>query len=82
MKSVNIRSLRQNTSDLMERIALGETVEIRRRNQPVAVLKPLEEENKHRRPRPNFRKRIRAIYGEQLLAKTTTELLAQERGER
>lgn len=82
MRSVNIRSLRHETSDLMERIALGETVEIRRRNRPVAVLKPVEAEDKRSRPRPDFRKRLKAIYGDQILPETATRLLAEERGER
>ncbi len=82
MKSVNIRTLRHETTDLMDRIALGESVEIRRRNRPVAVLKPVESENQRSGQRPDFRKRLRSIYGDQVLGKTATELLAEERGER
>lgn len=81
MKSVNIRSLRHDTSDLMERVALGETVEIRRRNQPIAILKPITTA-KDDNPRPDFRKRLIAIYGNQVLEKTATELLSEERGDR
>ena len=81
MKSVNIRGLKHETAALMERVAMGESVEIRRRNKGIAVLKPLESKNKSR-PRPDFRNRLRAIYGERVLEKTATELLAEERGER
>lgn len=81
MKSVNIRSLKHETKALMERIALGESVEIRRRNQPIAILQPIASDQKSR-PRPDFRERLRSIYGDQLLAQTATELLSEERGER
>lgn len=81
MKSVNIRSLKHETAALMERVALGESVEIRRRNQRIAVLKPVEtaEKAKHR---PDFRARLQAIYGDRVLSKTATELLFEERGDR
>lgn len=79
MKSVTIRSLKHETGAIMERIALGETVEIRRRNQPVALLKPVE---KPARGRPDFKKRLEGIYGDRVLSTTATELLAAERGER
>jgi len=81
MKSVNIRSLKHETAALMERVAMGESVEIRRRDKRIAILKPLESEN-HSRTRPEFRKRLQAIYGDRVLPRTATELLAEERGER
>jgi len=65
----------------MERIALGESVVIRRRNQPIAVLQPVAS-NQNSGPKPDFRKRLRAIYGDQVLPQTATELLSDERGER
>jgi prevent-host-death family protein len=81
MKSVNIRSLKHETAAVMKRVAMGESVEIRRRNERIAVLKPLEPENKPKK-RPDYRKRLQAIYGHRVLPKTATELLAKERGER
>lgn len=81
MKSVNIRSLKHETGALMERVALGESVEIRRRNQPIAVLNPVESK-KRGGHRPDFRKRLQAIYGDQMLPQTATELLTEERGDR
>ena len=81
MKSVNIRSLKHETGAIMERIALGESVVIRRRNQPIAVLQPVAS-NQNSGPKPDFRKRLRAIYGDQVLPQTATELLSDERGER
>jgi prevent-host-death family protein len=81
MKSVNIRNLKHETSALMERVALGESVKITRHNQPIAVIKPVETQ-KNGNPRPDFRKRLHAIYGDRVLPKTATELLSEERGER
>lgn len=81
LKSVNIRSLKHETAALMERIALGESVEIRRRNQRIAVLKPVEKAEKAKH-RPDFRARLQAIYGDRGLSKTATELLSEERGDR
>jgi len=81
MKSVNIRSLKHETSALMERVALGESVEIRRRNKPIAVLKPAES-SRTSSNRPDFRKRLQVIYGDRVLPETATELLSDERGDR
>ena len=66
----------------MERVALGESVEIRRRDQPIAVLKPVESNKKGNRPRPNFKKRLQTIYGDQVLPQTASDLLSEERGDR
>ena len=80
MKSVNIRSLKHETSAVMERVALGESVEITRRNRPIAVLQPVESRKASKKP--NFRQRLQAIYGDQILPQTATERLAEERGDR
>jgi len=81
MKSFNMRSLKNETGLIMKRIAMGESVEIRRRNQPVAVLKPVEASGRSGK-RPDFRKRLETVYGERVLPETATKLLAAERGER
>jgi antitoxin (DNA-binding transcriptional repressor) of toxin-antitoxin stability system len=80
MKSINIRSLKHETSELLERVALGESVEIRRRNEAIAVIKPLQKKGDY--TRPNFRNRIQTIYGGTTLEQTATELLNNERGKR
>jgi len=81
MKSINIRSLKHEMTEVFERVALGESLEIRRRDQPLAVLKPIE--SKEIRPRrPDFRQRLRDVYGDEVLSATGTELLGDERGER
>ncbi|MCC5806274.1 MAG: hypothetical protein JJU00_08085 [Opitutales bacterium] len=81
MKSVNIRTLKHETGEILQRVGLGESIVIRRRNQPLAALKPLEPEGRGTAC-PDFRKRLRAAYGDVALSETATELLGEERGNR
>jgi len=41
MASVGVRELRQRASELLRRVAAGETIEVTDRGRPVAVLAPL-----------------------------------------
>ncbi len=43
MASVGVRELRQRASELLRRVATGETIEITDRGRPVAMLAPLPE---------------------------------------
>ncbi len=43
MTSVGIRELRQRASELLRRVAAGETIEVTDRGRPVALLSPLPE---------------------------------------
>lgn len=40
MASVGVRELRQRASELLRRVALGETIEVTDRGRPVALLSP------------------------------------------
>ena len=80
MESVNIRTLKHRTSELLERVALGESVDIRCRNKSVAVIKPIEEKEGYQRP--DFKHRLQTTYGSVILEEMTTELLGDERGNR
>ena len=42
MASAGVRELRQRASELLRRVAAGETIEITDRNRPVALLTPIE----------------------------------------
>lgn len=44
MATAGVRELRQRASDLLRRVATGETIEITDRGRPVAVLAPLPDE--------------------------------------
>ena len=43
MNSVGVRELRQRASELLRRVAAGETIEVTDRGRPVALLSPLPE---------------------------------------
>lgn len=44
MTSVGVRELRQRASELLRRVAAGETIEVTDRGRPVAVLAPIPDE--------------------------------------
>jgi prevent-host-death family protein len=79
MKRTTIRELKHETSRVLERVAAGETIEVCRRNEPVAILSP--PARKTRVIRPDFAARLRAIYGTRLLPTTGAELVSESRGE-
>ena len=80
MESVNIRSLKHETGKLLERVQLGESIEIRRRNEAIAVISPIKK--RETSPRPDFKNRLQEIYGKTILGQTATELIRDERGDR
>ena len=79
MKTTTIRELRHDTTAVLAWVARGESVEVQRRGEPVAVLSP------KRRParivRPDFLARLRTIYGNKVLPSTATDLVSESRGE-
>ena len=78
MKRTTIRELKHATSKVLGWIAAGENVEVRRRNEPVAVLSP---PDRIRVARPDFAARLRAIYGSKTLPATGSDLISESRGE-
>ena len=79
MKTATIRELKHHTSTVLSWVAGGESVEVRRRDEPVAVLSP--RKRKGRIARPDFAARLRQIYGDRELPTTGTELVTESRGE-
>jgi prevent-host-death family protein len=79
MKTTTIRELKHDTTTVLSWVAAGESVEVRRRGQPVAVLTP--QRRKARIVRPDFGARLRAIYGDQVLSTTASDLVSESRGE-
>ena len=79
MKTTTIRELKHATSTVLAWVAAGETVEVRRRNHPVAILSP----PKRGRPiaKPNFAERLRSVYGSTVLPVTGTEIISEARGD-
>lgn len=80
MKHTTIRELKHATTKVLLLVESGETVEVRRRNHPVAVLSP--PARKEPAPRPDFAARLREIYGDGILETTGTDLVNELRGER
>lgn len=80
MKRANIRELRHHTSAVLERVARGETVEICRRNRPIARITPIPPETPVELP--DFRRRLDRVYGSTCLATTGTAVVSEGRGDR
>ena len=80
MKTTTIRNLKRATSTVLGWVAAGETVEVRRRNQPVAVLSPPKPAG--RIAKPDFATRLRKVYGSTVLPGTGTALISESRGTR
>jgi antitoxin (DNA-binding transcriptional repressor) of toxin-antitoxin stability system len=79
MKKTTVRELKHATKTVLSWVEEGETVEVRRRNRPIAILSPPNRRN--RIERPDFEARLRAIYGTKVLKKTGTDVIAESRGE-
>jgi antitoxin (DNA-binding transcriptional repressor) of toxin-antitoxin stability system len=79
MRSTTIRELKHDTTMVLSWVAAGQTVEVRRRNQPVALLSPPKRKAAVRRP--DFAARLKATYGKTRLTTTGTALIATARGE-
>ena len=80
MKTTTIRDLKRATSTVLGWVAAGETVEIRRRNQLVAVLSPPKRAGHI--AKPDFVARLRKVYGSTVLPVTGTALISESRGTR
>lgn len=79
MKRTTIRELKHATSAVLQRVTAGETIEVCRRNQPVAVLSP--PARRTRISRPDFAARLREIYGTKMLRTTGSDLISESRGD-
>jgi antitoxin (DNA-binding transcriptional repressor) of toxin-antitoxin stability system len=79
VKVTTIRELKHETTTVLSWVAAGETVEVRRRNEPVAVLSPPPRQRRARRP--DFQARLREIYGKKKLRTTGTDLVSGSRGD-
>ena len=79
MKTTTIRELKHDTTTVLSWVANGQTVEVRRRNEPVALLSPPIRRSAVRRP--DFAARLRAIYGKKRLRVNATDLVSESRGD-
>lgn len=79
MEKATIRELKHETAAVLRRVAAGETIQVCRRNEPVAVLSPAGRGTPV--VRPDFAARLRAIYGDVTLPTTATEVISESRGD-
>lgn len=79
MKTATIRELRHETTRVLSWVAEGDSVEVRRRGNPVAVLCP--RPRGVRIVRPDYAARLRAIYGDRVLPTTASDIVADARGD-
>ena len=77
--ATTIRELKHATSTVLAYVAAGESVEVRRRREPVAILSPVR--RTARVARPDFAARLTAIYGNSRATTTGTDLVSEARGE-
>ena len=80
-RSVSVRELQQNLKRVMARVERGETVEVTRRQRPVAQLTPA-------RPKqpvsdwPDLDERTRSVFGDRIISPGGSEVVIEQRGER
>lgn len=79
MKTTTIRELKHDTTTVLSWVAGGETVEVRRHREPVAILSPVRRAN--RITRPDFAARLKEIYGKSRAEVTGTDLISEARGD-
>jgi antitoxin (DNA-binding transcriptional repressor) of toxin-antitoxin stability system len=78
MKKATIRDLRYRFPAVEAALAEGEEIEITRRKRVIARLLPPKAKGTHKRP--DFLRRLKAIYGGRVQAVSGAELVSQERG--
>lgn len=66
MKTVTVRELRNEFSKIEAWLGEGEEVRIERRGQPIAVLRSVTEAEKKPFKKPDFRARLKAIWGDRV----------------
>ena len=80
MKTANIRELIHTTSQVLEWVAQGESVEITRYKKIVAVISPPAAEVSKEIVRPDYEARLQRIYGNRVLPSTGQDLMDYDRG--
>lgn len=79
VRRTTIRELKHDTTTVLSWVERGETVEVRRRDEPVAVLSPVR--RRGRPQRPDFLARLKAIYGPTRLEFPGTDVVSEARGD-
>ena len=80
MKKATLRDLRYDFPKIERLLREGEEVEITRRREVIATLVP--KAKSHRPPMPDFRARLKSIYGDKIHEVSGAELISQGREDR
>jgi antitoxin (DNA-binding transcriptional repressor) of toxin-antitoxin stability system len=78
MKRASVRDLRYDFPKVEKMLADGETIEITKRNQVIGTLTPAN--GSKRVEFPDFRGRLKKIYGDKVLSTSWADFLAERKG--
>jgi len=79
MKSIKVRDLQHNLGRVLDQVERGETVQVLRRNKPIARIVPLELPPEPK-PLPDLLERLHSIYGDERVTYPAEAAIYQERG--
>jgi prevent-host-death family protein len=79
--SVSVRELQQNLKRVMTRVERGETVEVTRRNRPVARLAPVRS-SAPTSDWPDLDARTRRVFGKRVVRPSGSQVVRDGRGDR
>ena len=82
MRTTNISDLKRATFTILKEVEQGETVQIMRGNQVIAILSPPPEATPEQIERPDFEARLKEIFGDRTLPSTGQDIVDYDRGER
>ncbi len=77
MKTASVRDLRYDFKKIEQLLRRGEEIQITKRRRVIARLVPENEQSQAKLP--DFRARLRAIYGDKVLAVSGADLVSQDR---
>jgi len=80
MQSIKARDLQHNLAKVLDRVERGDTVQVLRRNKPVARLVPVEALSVPR-PWPDLLGRLRSTYGAAKVPEPAGRLIYRDRDE-
>jgi prevent-host-death family protein len=79
MKTINVRNLQHHLRAVLDEVGKGESIEVIRRNEPVARIIPTSEK-KSPEPWPDLEKRLDIIFGGKRPNPSASEIIYGDRG--
>jgi antitoxin (DNA-binding transcriptional repressor) of toxin-antitoxin stability system len=78
--SIAVRELQKDLKRVLARVERGQTLQVTRRQRPVAILAPPRPDVAE--PWPDLDARARSVLGDRVIAPPPSDLVADDRGER